>query len=315
MRILVTGASGLLGLNLALEASQEHEVFGSVNRNLIQTTDFTVLQSNLTAPGVLEELLDKYQPEWVINCAALANLDACEANPVLAEQLNSELPEKLANNVAKGGARLVHISTDAVFDGKRGDYSELDEPNPLSLYARTKLRGEQAVLTENPQAIVARVNLFGWSVTGTRSLAEWFFKNLLAGKSIMGFTDVFFCPLLANDLAKLLLKLLDSGAQGLYHVVSRECSSKYDFGIRLAKTFGFDGSLIRPALVSEAGLTATRSHKLTLNSDKLTTKLGEPPPDLKTGLEGFYLQYQNGYSTLIRQMRKNNGDPGEANGN
>jgi dTDP-4-dehydrorhamnose reductase len=315
MRILVTGASGLLGLNLALEASQEHEVFGSVNRNLIQTTDFTVLQSDLTVPGALEELMDECQPEWVINCAALANLDACEANPVLAKQLNSELPEKLANYVAKGGARLVHISTDAVFDGKLGDYSELDEPNPLSLYARTKLKGEQAVLTANPQAIVARVNLFGWSATGTRSLAEWFFNNLSMGKKMMGFTDIFFCPLLANDLAKLLLKLLNSGAQGIYHVVSSECSSKYDFGVRLAKTFGFDESLIRPTPVSEAGLTATRSHKLTLNSDKLSSNLGESPPDLKTGLEGFHLQYQSGYSALIRQMRKKDGHPGEFYGN
>lgn len=311
MRILVTGASGLLGLNLALEASHEHEVFGSVNRNVIQTTDFTVLQSDLTVPGALEELLDEYQPEWVINCAALANIDACEADPVLAEQLNSELPGKLANYVAKGGARLVHISTDAVFDGKRGNYTEQDEPNPLSMYARTKLMGEEAVLTADPQAIVARVNLFGWSLTGTRSLAEWFFNNLSAGKSIMGFTDVFFCPLLVNDLAKILLKMLDVSAQGLYHVVSRECSSKYDFGVRLAKVFNFDQSLIRPALVSDADLTATRSHKLTLNSNKLSSKLGEPLPDLNTGLDGFYNQYRSGYSNFIRQMRKAKDPSGE----
>ncbi len=315
MRILVTGASGLLGLNLALEASQEHEVFGSVNRNVIQTTDFTVLQSDLTVPGALEELMDEYQPEWVINCAALANLDACEANPVLAQQLNSEFPGNLANYVAKGGARLVHISTDAVFDGKRGDYTEQDEPNPLSIYARTKLMGEEAVLTANTQAIVARVNLFGWSLTGTRSLAEWFFNYLFAGKSIMGFTDVFFCPLFVNDLAKILLKMLDVGAQGLYHVVSRECSSKYDFGVRLAEIFGFDGSLIRPALVSEAGLTATRSHNLTLNSNKISSVLGEPLPDLKTGLDGFYGQYQSGYSDFIRQMMKKNDHSGESYAN
>ncbi|MEE9188167.1 MAG: sugar nucleotide-binding protein, partial [Anaerolineales bacterium] len=107
MRILVTGASGLLGLNMALEASQQHEVFGSVNSNVIQTTALTVIQSDLTVPGALEKLIDESQPEWVINCAALANLEACEANPALAEKLNSELPEKLANYVAKGGARLV----------------------------------------------------------------------------------------------------------------------------------------------------------------------------------------------------------------
>ena len=302
MRILVTGASGLLGLNMALEASQQHEVFGSVNSNVIQTTAFTVIQSDLTVPGALEKLIDESQPEWVINCAALANLEACEANPALAEKLNSELPEKLANYVAKGGARLVHISTDAVFDGKRGGYTEEDQPNPLSVYARTKLKGEQVVLAANPQALVARVNLFGWSLSGKRSLAEWFFNNLSAGNSIMGFTDVYFCPLLANDLAKILLKMLDNGAQGLFHVVSSECSSKYDFGVRLARLFDFDETLIRPALVSEAGLAAVRSPNLTLNSDKLNIKLGVSPPDLKAGLEHFHTQYQSGYPEFIRQM-------------
>ena len=302
MRILVTGASGLLGLNMALEASQQHEVFGSVNSNVIQTTAFTVIQSDLTVPGALEKLIDESQPEWVINCAALANLEACEANPALAEKLNSELPEKLANYVAKGGARLVHISTDAVFDGKHGGYTEEDQPNPLSLYARTKLKGEQVVLAANPQAIVARVNLFGWSLSGKRSLAEWFFNNLSAENSIMGFTDVYFCPLLTNDLAKILLKMLDIGAQGLFHIVSSECSSKYDFGVRLARLFDFDETLIRPALVSEAGLAAVRSPNLTLNSDKLNIKLGVSPPDLKAGLEHFHSQYQSGYPEFIRQM-------------
>ena len=302
MRILVTGASGLLGLNMALEASQQHEVFGSVNSNVIQTTALTVIQSDLTVPGALEKLIDESQPEWVINCAALANLEACEANPALAEKLNSELPEKLANYVAKGGARLVHISTDAVFDGKRGGYTEEDQPNPLSLYARTKLKGEQVVLAANPQALVVRVNLFGWSLSGSRSLTEWFFNNLSAGNSIMGFTDVYFCPLLANDLAKILLKMLDIGAQGLFHVVSSECSSKYDFGVRLARLFDFDETLIRPALVSEAGLAAVRSPNLTLNSDKLSTELGVSPPDLKAGLEHFHAQYISGYPEFIRQM-------------
>jgi dTDP-4-dehydrorhamnose reductase len=304
MRILVTGASGLLGLNMALEASQQHEVFGSVNKNVIQSTDFTVYQSDLIEPGALEILVDECQPEWVINCAALANLDACEANPALAEKLNSELPKKLANYVAKGGARLVHISTDAVFDGKRGNYSEGDRPNPLSLYARTKLKGERAVLAANPQAIVARVNLFGWSLSGKRSLAEWFVNNLSAGNSIMGFTDVYFCPLLVNDLAKVLLRMLERELEGLYHVVSSECSSKYDFGVRLARIFSLDETLIEPALVSQSGLSVARSPNLTLKADKLRKELGEPTPDLNTGLNGFYTQFRNGYAEFVRGMKE-----------
>ena len=294
----------MLGLNTALEASQQHEVFGSVNRNVIHSTDFTVYQSDLIEPGALEKLIDECQPEWVINCAALANLEACEANPALAEKLNSELPEKLANYVAKGGARLVHISTDAVFDGERGNYTEGDRPNPLSFYARTKLRGEKAVLSANPQAIVARVNLFGWSLSGQRSLAEWFVNNLSAGNRIMGFTDVYFCPLLVNDLALLLLRMLEQELEGLYHVVSSECSSKYDFGVRLARIFGFDEALIEPASVSQAGLRAVRSPRLTLKTDKLRKDLGESTPDLNVGLNSFYTQFRNGYPEFIRAMKE-----------
>jgi dTDP-4-dehydrorhamnose reductase len=301
VRILVTGASGLLGLNLALEASQQHEVFGSVNNNVIQTTTFTVLQSDLTAPGALEHIFE-CRPDWVINCAALANLEACEAEPVLAGKLNSELPEKLAKYVARGGARLVHISTDAVFDGRLGGYREIDTPNPLSLYARTKLNGEQAVLAANSEAIVARVNLFGWSLSGKRSLAEWFFNNLSSGNSMLGFTDVFFCPLLANDLAKMLLMMLEKGLQGLYHVVSSECTSKYDFGVRLARQFDFDETLIEPTSIVRAGLVAPRSPNLSLDSSKLAQDLGESPPDLNKGLERFHAQYLSGYPEFIRQM-------------
>ena len=242
MRLLVTGASGLLGLNLAFEASHEHEVFGTVNRNLLKNAPFTVIQSDLTQPGSIEILLEKIRPDWVINCAALANLEACEAQPDLAEKLNIALPEKLAQSVAKGGARLVHISTDAVFDGRRGNYTETDQPNPLSKYAATKLSGEQAVASNNPDAVIARVNLFGWSLGGKRSLAEWFINMLSAGHEISGFTDVYFCPLLANDLGRLLLAMLAKRLRGLYHVVSQDCSSKYDFGVKLAHLFGYDAS-------------------------------------------------------------------------
>ncbi|MGW8142817.1 MAG: SDR family oxidoreductase [Anaerolineales bacterium] len=303
MRILVTGASGLLGLNAALEASQKYEVFGSVHRNVIRTTAFTVIQSDLTEPGALEKLIDESQPDWVINCAALANLEDCEANPALAEKLNSEIPEKLAYHVAKGGARLVHLSTDAVFDGKRGNYTEEDEPNPLSVYASTKLFGERAVLDANPEAVVARVNFYGWSLSGKRSLAEWFFNNLSAGNKIKGFTDIYFCPLQVNHLANLLLRMLELRLHGLYHVVSSECTSKYDFGIRLASLFGFEESLIEPASVIQSGLRAARSPKLTLKAGKLKRALGNPTPGLTEGLESFFTQYKNGYPEFIQGMR------------
>jgi dTDP-4-dehydrorhamnose reductase len=310
VRILITGASGLLGLNLALNTAGTHEVYGVTNHHLLHNTPFHVLQADLLERNALERLLDTAQPDYVIHCAALANLDDCEADPDLAHRLNAEIPGKLAALVAKGGARakvirLVHISTDAVFDGARGDYGEEDAPNPMGVYARTKLAGEGAVMAANPQAIIARVNLFGWSLMGRRSLAEFFFNNLSAGKQVMGFTDVYFCPLLVNDLAGILLSLLEKQLSGVYHVVSREATSKYNFGLAVARRFGLDESLIAPTQVADSGLKAARSPNLTLRSAKLAAALDTHHagiPSWQEGLERFYELYQQGYPQRLRQL-------------
>jgi len=301
-RILITGASGLLGLNATLEAASEHTVFGQVNSNVLATDAFTVVRANLLAPGAVQQLLDDTQPDWVIHCAAQANVDACEADPAQAHELNSLVPALLAEHVARGGARLLHVSTDAVFDGQRGGYTEEDQPNPLSVYARVKLEGERRVLTADPTAIVARVNLFGWSLSGRRSLAEFFFNNLSNGQAVKGFTDVYFCPLLANHLGHIFLKMLDRELSGLYHVVNDECLSKYEFGVRIARRFGFDESLVAPASVLQGGLKAARSPNLTLKIDKLIHALGEPVPGLSAGLERFYTLYQQGYPQLLKNL-------------
>lgn len=302
MRILVTGASGLLGLNLALEAANSHTVFGQVNRNLLHTGKFTILQADLLAAGAVERLLEQAQPDWVIHCAALAILEACESDPERAYQLNTEIPALLARHVARGGARFLHVSTDAVFDGQRGNYTEDDEPNPLSVYGQTKLAGERAVLQANSQALIARVNLVGWSLHGQRSLAEFFFYNLQTGKRVKGFRDVFFCPLLANHLAQIFLRMLELKLSGLYHVVSSEGLSKYDYAVRLARRFGFDENLILPVMLADSGLQAARSPRLTLRSDKTAQALGSPLPNVSTGLEGLYALYQQGYPQQLRLM-------------
>lgn len=315
MRILVTGASGLLGLNLALEAARQHQVFGVVHEHGLQTDAFSVLQADLLAPGAVERLLEETRPDWVIHCAALARVDACESDPDRARQLNSELPGKLAHHVARGGARLVHISTDAVFDGQHGGYTEEDEPNPLSIYARTKLDGERRVAAADPQAVIARVNLFGWSLSGERSLAEFFFYNLQAGKPLKGFTDVYFCPLLVNDMAPLLLEILEKQLGGLYHLVSSECLSKYEFGVRLARRFGLDETLIEPASVAQGGLKAARSPRLTLRSDKLARALDRPLPSISTGLDHFYTLYQQGYPQQLLKLRQHDDETGDSHGN
>jgi dTDP-4-dehydrorhamnose reductase len=307
MKILVTGASGLLGLNLSLLELGQHTVVG-VDRSKLADTPFELIKAELVQPGLFSRLIDEVRPEAVIHTAANANVDSCESDPEGARHLNGELPGLLAESAARAGVRFLHISTDAVFDGtKNGIYTETDAPNPLGIYAQTKLEGERNVLSANPNAIVARVNFFGWSLSGTRSLSEFFYNNLSAGRQCNGFTDVYFCPMFVGDLAETLVRMLDKGLSGLYHVVGSEALSKYDFGQRIARQFGFDESLVIPKSVEESGLKARRSHNLRLSVHKLSTALGQEIPGVSTGIERFYTQAQQGYPQKMRSYAQGSG--------
>ncbi|MDR3574594.1 MAG: SDR family oxidoreductase [Anaerolineaceae bacterium] len=301
-RILVTGCSGLLGLNLALQACEKHTIIGVVQQHGLYGAPFQTVQLDLSLPGVLEKLLDTSKPDLVIHCAALANLDLCEENPQLAHRLNAAVPGELAEMTARRDIAMLHISTDAVFDGQRGNYSENDPPNPINVYARTKLDGELAVASANPKALIARVNFYGWSLFGKRSLAEWFFNDLSAGKQVNGFTDVFFGPLLVNDLADLLLEMADKSLCGLYQAVSGAYLSKYEFGRLLARQFGLDESLIKPVSWQDVGLLAVRSPNLTLRSDKLQQALGRPLPDQISAMSRFHELYVRGFQKRVRSF-------------
>jgi dTDP-4-dehydrorhamnose reductase len=304
MKLLITGVSGLLGINLAQEMMNEHEIIG-VDRGKLVNAPFKVLKKDLLDDDAVDFILDSAQPDWLVNCAALADLEACEENPDLAKRLNTDLPRRLARACKTRNIPFVHISTDAVFDGEKGDaYTEDDQPNPLGAYAKTKLDSEWAVLTENPNAIVARVNFYGWSLGGRRSLAEFFHNNLTNSKSMSGFTDVVFCPMLVNDTARLLVKMLQKGLRGVYHVVGPQAMSKYQFGVEIARRFSLPEGEITPKSVTFSGLVARRSNNLWLSTYKLSTDLGEDIPAFATGLSEFYTQHQQGYPQKIRSYQQ-----------
>ncbi len=291
-----------MGSNLALEFSPEYDVYGLVNRRMLATDRFTVLQGNLLQENVLERLIDRVQPWAIIHCAGLTKIDECERNPRKASRLNKWLPGRLAEITAQQGIRLLHISTATVFDGKCGNYTEEDRPNPLSVYAKSKLEGERSVSSRNPDALITRISIFGWSPSGKRSLAEFFFNHLRKEREVQGFTDVVFCPLLVNRLAPIFRRLLEGGFRGLYHVVGSDCVSKYTFGCLIAEKFGFDPQLIHPGSVEEMDFLGERSHNLRLDNRKMIRDLDLNPPKLSTGIEEFSTLYQQGYPQLLRNM-------------
>lgn len=303
-RIFILGVSGLLGINLAIEARHKHEVVG-VDRGKLKSAPFPVFPVDFSSLNSIDSILDETQPDWLINCAAMASLEECEEQPEQARFINVEIPARLANACAERGLPFVHISTDAVFDGEKQDpYTEEDLPNPLGIYAQSKLDGEHAVLSENPDAIVARVNFYGWSLSNRRSLGEFFVNHLSDGKNVNGFTDVIFCPMLVNVTARLLLQMLEKNLSGLYHVVGGQSMSKYQFGVEIARRFGLRESLIAPKSVLSSALTVPRSHNLWLSTNRLSTDLGHEIPPFSTGLEEFYTQFQQGYPQKIRSYQQ-----------
>jgi dTDP-4-dehydrorhamnose reductase len=302
-RFLVTGASGLLGLNLAMAVDgKKNQVFGVANTQPLTWVGFKSIQAELTEPGVIERLIDELKPEVIIHCAAIANVDDCESKPELAESVNSILPGRIAEAAAKHGIKMVQISTDAVFDGRTGGYVETDFPNPLSVYARTKLGGELSVANVNPEALIARVNFYGWSMAGNRSLAEWFVNNLSTGNSVRGFKDINFCPMMVLDLVNTLTEAIELNLKGLYHMVGPQVMSKYDFGRAIAEKFGYNTALVTEASVNDAGLKAARSPNLTLSTEKLVKALGHDLPGFDNGMQKFYDQYRHGFPQLLKSL-------------
>jgi dTDP-4-dehydrorhamnose reductase len=301
MHLLVTGASGLLGLNLSLLAIREgNKVTGLVHSHGLSGVPFQQLQVDLLQEQEALFAIQTAKPDAIIHCAAQANLNLAERDPQLTHRLNAEVPGFLAAFAKQSQLPFIHISTDAVFDGERGGYVEDDPLRPSSVYAKTKLAGEQAVLENNPDAIITRVVFYGWSLSGKRSLGEFFFNNLKENHPINGFTDTFFSPLYVEDLSKVLLAMLTAGLKGIYHVVSPQSVSKYEFGVRIAERFGLDPGLISPIQSREINRGASRSLNLSLKPDKIQKALGITLPSIDAGLEQFYRRWQQDYPQKLQ---------------
>jgi dTDP-4-dehydrorhamnose reductase len=302
--ILVTGASGLLGANLVCRAhDQGYETAGLCHRNVLKVPNVSMFSVNLNDERGTRQMIQRLRPEGIIHCAAATSVDWCEDHPKEAERLNGEISGVLAEVATELNAHFVYVSTDAVFDGKRGDYSELDEPAPINAYARSKLYGEWQVMQRNPQAAIARVTLYGWNAQDKLSLAEWMLKKLENAEQVPGFEDVHFTPILATDLADVLLSMLDHGLSGVYHVGGSEKISKYHFARRIAEAFDFNPERITSVELATASLRAMRPPDTSLNTHKIRAAFPCKLPDVLSGIRGFREQRENGYAHRLKSYR------------
>jgi len=300
-RLLVTGASGLLGANLVLEAMATHQVTAASRRRRVRVAGVSSYRTDLTDRQAAQALVAEAGPDWIVHCAAATDVDGCQSDPEWAQALNRDMAEHVAAAARQHQADFVFISTDAVFDGETGDYDETAEPQPMSVYGSSKRAGEQAVLRAHPQAFIVRTNIYGWNAQPKHSLAEWFLQRCQAGLRSPGWTDVSSTPILVNDLAGVILRLLATGRAGVYHVGGATCLSKYEFGRRVAAAFDFDPELIAPSSVREAQLKAPRALRLCLRCDKTESVLGWRLPTVDEGLARFRRLRDEGWVSRLKE--------------
>lgn len=245
MQIICTGASGLVGFN-AVEAllRRGHKVlavFGS--RRLPGAAGLEQISADLANQNEIERLvLDRF-PDAVVNCAAVSSPSVVDANPEPARRLNVDLPEKLAQLANHVGARLIHLSTDMVFDGTRPPYVNTDIPAPYNLYGEMKLEAEKAVLRyAAPTSVVLRIShVCGRGLSQTRSFDEKLFQAFASGKKAFLPDNEIKRFLPVSHAAEVVAELLERPKlSGIYHYAGSESISRYDAGARICERFGLD---------------------------------------------------------------------------
>ncbi len=242
--------------------------------------------ADLTDATSLQEAFDGASPEHVVLCAALTGVDYCEDHPRTAERVNVEGPRRVAEFCGERGARLLHISTDYVFDGQRGPYEEGREPRPLSVYGQTKWRGESAVLEAFPASAVVRMcALYGWNRDrGKENSVSWIVNKLRRGETVPLFTDQKVSPTYAYDAASMLLDLAETEETGIFHLTPADCVTRLELGELVCRVFHLPRHLLRPSSLAESRLKAKRPHHSCLSSRRLQETLNRAVPPLDEAL-------------------------------
>lgn len=300
IKVAITGASGVLGMALALEArTRGHHVTALYRSTPVTIPGISHFALDLVDEKQTLDLLEQLRPDLIVHAAAEVRVDWCEDHPAEAAHANIDSTATLADFAAKTGTHLLYVSTDSVFDGKGQNYKEADPVAPVNVYATTKLRGETEVLRRHPAAIVARTNFYGWTGRHKTGLVDWILQQLAQGRELPGFTDAIFSPLLVNDLAVALLDLAAYDVSGIFHVVGPEAISKYEFAVRVARLFGYDPVLIRPSRMVEVPMKALRPRNTSLDTSKLCSLLGHALPDVSAGLGHFAELRAGGYQDML----------------
>jgi dTDP-4-dehydrorhamnose reductase len=289
LRVLVVGGNGLLGQKMT-----EFLIRGSAHKvtvcsiepaPVLHLSSAPYLQLDITSKKDVKRVVHSVEPDVIVNCAAMTNVDACETERELAWKLNTEGVEYLIEAARKGNARIVHLSTDYIFDGKAGPYDELSRPEPVSYYGKTKLASENALLVSGLDSFIARTMvLYGTGIDVKSNFALWLIQNLEKNLAVKIVDDQFGNPTLVDDLAQGLLNAIELGKTGIYNFAGRDIVSRYEFALCLARVFNFEPGLIVPIKSSQLHQPAPRPMKSGLITLKAEVELGYRPSTVEQGL-------------------------------
>jgi len=292
-KVVVTGANGLLGqtlINLLLKDDQAYNVYG-LSRGANRTTreDFSYANIDITKHDLLRKTIVEINPDFIVNTAAMTNVDACEDQKEACTILNVDVVENLAEIAVDLGAHLVHISTDFIFDGEKGYYKETDVPNPLSHYGWSKLKSEQVLERSGASySILRTILVYGLVKNMTRNNIVLWVKGMLeAGNEITIVDDQYRMPTYVEDLAMACKIAMDKKAQGIFNISSNTLLSIYEMVLQIASTFNLNKDLVKPISTATLNQTAKRPPKTGFDLSRTNDKLGFYPKGFEEDLQRF----------------------------
>ena len=283
--VLITGASGFVGENLAHRFAREVEValaYGTQRPRAVTEKAFSV---DLAVRDKFTRALGELAVDTVIHTAAMVSPDQCEKDPHMAQAINVEGTREVARWAEARNATMVYFSTDLVFDGKKGAYNEEDPPAPLNVYGRTKLAGEEEVLRICTRGVVVRLALSYGTTRGARG--DWTLsmrRALDAGKTLHLYTDQFRTPAYVGDTAEAVFRLARRGRNGIYHMGGGERISRHGFGQKFCHIFGLDEEKFIPVRMEETQMDAPRAPDCSLDTEKISREIGLVPCGVEQGL-------------------------------
>mgnify|MGYP006088719523 CR=1 FL=1 len=286
MIVLVTGSNGLLGQKI-LENLRKNDytiIATSKGKNRVKQDNYYTYESlDITQEEEVNRILNLYSPDVVFNTAAMTNVDLCENERAMCDKLNIHAVGLLANSCLKIDAHLIHISTDFVFDGKDGPYSENDIPNPLSYYGKSKYKSEKLLNTHLCKSSILRtIVLFGIAENLTKNnIVLWAKDQLENSNKINIIDDEFRAPTLAEDLAEACVLVAQKKAFGVFHICGKDLMSIYEMVVAIANFYNFDVNLINRISATKLNQKAKRPPKTGFILDKAINKLGYNPHSFK----------------------------------